>query len=197
MVGYARVSTDDQDLAMQLAKLREVGVHPDNTHMDTLSARAKRRPGLDRAWKDCVAGDTLVVWRLDRLARSTLDLLTKVKDLEARGVKLRSLTEAIETDTIVGQLLLAVLGAVAQFERDLIAERTRTGMAVARENGVQFGAPRRVIVSEAADLFRKGWTVAQVAEHFGCSSRQAVYKYFDAKTVQALRDECRSKRRRT
>jgi len=124
---------------MQTKALLAAGVHPDNLHTDKASALAKKRPGLDLALKDCVAGDTLVVWKLDRFGRSVLDLLTRIKDLQARGVAFRSLTDNIDTSTPVGNLILVLLSAVAQFERDLIAERTKAGIAQRKAEGVKFG----------------------------------------------------------
>jgi DNA invertase Pin-like site-specific DNA recombinase len=186
LIGYARVSTEDQDLRMQTERLLAVGVHPDNLHTDKASALAKKRPGLDLALKDAVAGDTLVVWKLDRFGRSLHDLLTKLKALEARGVGFRSLTENIDTRTSIGNLLLAVLGAVAQFERDLIAERTKAGIAARKAQGVKFGPKHLIDIKQATDLFKQGYTPRQVREHFGLRSISTVYRYFDRATVDKL-----------
>lgn len=202
LIGYARVSTDDQDLAMQVDALRRAGVEDDNIHTDKVSAVARKRPGLELALADAVAGDTFVVWRLDRLGRSTLDLLTRIRYLEDNGIGFRSLTEAIDTQTITGRLLLAVLGAVAEFERNLIAERTSSGIKAAKARGVRFGPVQRVDVAKAADLFRQGLSVAQVAEHFPGTkgrrhaSKSAIHRYFTARDVAALQEEGRSRRRR-
>jgi DNA invertase Pin-like site-specific DNA recombinase len=144
----------------------------------------------------------LVVWKLDRLGRSVLDLLHKMQALEKRGVKFRSLTEGVDTSTIIGTLLLHILGAVAQFERDLIAQRTKTGIAAKKARGEKFGPESLIDVSKCADLFRKGWTVDQVRKQFkGMGkreyvSRQTIYKYFDAATILALHEEGRAKRRK-
>lgn len=197
LVGYARVSTDDQDLTMQTARLLAAGVHPDNLHTDKASALAKKRPGLELALKDCVAGDTLVVWKLDRFGRSVLDLLTRIKALQDRGVGFRSLTDNIDTNTPIGNLILVLLSAIAQFERDLIAERTKAGIAQRKAEGHKFGAKQLLPVGEAADLFRKGWTPRQVKEHYKLKSISTVYRYFDATAVATLQEEGRAKRRRS
>lgn len=196
LVGYARVSTEDQDLGMQTAKLLAAGVHHDNLHVDKVSAIAKKRPGLEDALKDAVAGDTIVVWKLDRFGRSVLDLLTRIKALQDRGVGFRSLTDNIDTNTPIGNLILVLLSAIAQFERDLIAERTKAGIAQRKAEGHTFGAKQLLPVGEAAELFRKGWTPRQVREHYKLKSMSTVYRYFDRSTVEALQEEGRQKRRR-
>lgn len=203
MIGYARVSTDDQDLALQLRDLRRAGCADGHIHTDKRSAVARHRPGLEAALKDAVAGDTFVVWKLDRLGRSVLDLLTKIQALEKRGVKFKSLTEGIDTTTIVGTLLLHILGAIAQFERSLIAERTTAGIRAGKAAGRKFGPDRKFNLEEAADLFRQGLTVDQVCERFPGSrgrkhiGRSTVYTYFDAETVRALQQEGEAKSRRS
>lgn len=197
LIGYARVSTEDQDLTMQTAKLLAAGVHPDNLHTDKASALSRKRPGLELALKDCVEGDTLVVWKLDRFGRSVLDLLTRIKALQDRGVGFRSLTDNIDTATPIGNLILVLLSAIAQFERDLIAERTKAGIAQRKSEGHTFGAKRLLPVAEAAELFRKGWTPRRVKEHYKLKSISTVYRYFDKAAVDALHEEGRQKRRRS
>ena len=196
LIGYARVSTDEQSPDLQLDALRRAGVMEDNLHVDKASGIAKSRPGLRHALMDARAGDTLVVWKLDRLGRSLLDLLNHIEALEARGVGFRSLTEGIDTTTPAGRMLMHVIGALAQFERDLIVERTKAGMAAAKARGKKFGPKQTIDVAEAESLFRKGWTVDQVREHFGVKSRQAIYRYFNASAVLALQEEGREARRR-
>lgn len=195
LIGYARVSTEDQDLSMQTAKLLEAGVHPDNLHTDKASALSKKRPGLELALKDCVAGDTLVVWKLDRFGRSVLDLLTRIKALQDRGVAFRSLTDNIDTATPIGNLILVLLSAIAQFERDLIAERTKAGIAQRKSEGAKFGAKQLIDVGRAADLFRQGYAPKDVKAHFKLKSISTVYRYFDAVAVATLQEEGRAARR--
>jgi DNA invertase Pin-like site-specific DNA recombinase len=129
-VGYARVSTDEQTTALQLDALRAAGCAV--IHEDSASGALRSRPGLDLALADVGAGDTLVVWCLDRLNRSLWALLDVAETLRERGVALRSLTEHIDTGTAAGTMLYAVLGAVAQFERDVIRERTVSGLVAAK-----------------------------------------------------------------
>jgi len=137
LVGYARVSTDEQTTALQLDALRAAGCAV--VHEDSASGASRSRPGLGRAIEDLVAGDTLVVWRLDRLGRSLRDLLDISEILQERDVALRSLTDHIDTGTAAGRMLYAVLGAVAQFEREVLRERTIAGIEAARRRGETLG----------------------------------------------------------
>lgn len=123
LIGYARVSTTDQNLDLQLDALRRVGC--ERIFEDQASGTKAKRPGLDRCIQAVEAGDTLIVWRLDRLARSLLKLLEMLQFLDAHHIGLRSLTEAIDTKTLSGKLVLHVMGAIAEFERGLIIEHER------------------------------------------------------------------------
>lgn len=202
LIGYARVSTDEQNLDLQLKALTAAGVDPANLHTDKQSGVSRKRPGLELALLDCVAGDTLVVWKLDRLGRSLLDLLSQLQALEKRGVKFRSLTEGINTADMVGTLLLHILGAVAQFERDLIAQRTRSGIAAKKARGEKFGPASLLDVEQCADMFRAGMSVDEVRKSFkGLGkrphlSRATIYKYFDRRTIDALREQGKKRKRR-
>ena len=129
LVGYARVSTEEQKLDLQLDALRAAGVLPDNLHVEKISGASASRPALDLAIKDLREGDTLVVWRLDRLARSMRQLYSRLDQIYAKGAYFRSITEAFDFGTISGKLVLGVLGLVAEFERLLIAQRTSAGIA--------------------------------------------------------------------
>ena len=129
--GYARVSTDDQNPALQLAALRNAGcktVFKD----DSLSGATTKRPALVRCLKKLEPGDILIVWKLDRLGRSLRDLITILDDLKQRGVKFRSLTEAIDTETPTGRAMWQMIGVLAELERSLISERTRAGAIAAK-----------------------------------------------------------------
>jgi DNA invertase Pin-like site-specific DNA recombinase len=137
-IGYARVSTDDQKTALQLDALKRAGcekVFKD----DGLSGAIRNWPALLRCLKKLQCGDTLIVWKLDRLGRSLRDLITMLDDLKHRGVKFRSLTEHIDTDTPTGRAMWQVIGVLAELERSLITERTRAGITAARKRGVKFG----------------------------------------------------------
>lgn len=188
MVGYARVSTDDQSLDLQVDALRRAGVHSQHIHVEKVSGVARKRPGLSLALRDCRAGDTLVVWKLDRVGRSLLHLLGVLDDLERRGVGFKSITEGIDTTTAGGRLIMHVMGALAQFERDLIRERTRAGIAARRERGSRFGAEPKIDMAKAARMFALGKTAQDVADAFGCH-RSAVYHRFSASAREQLRDE--------
>lgn len=139
LIGYARVSTTGQTLTAQLEQLQAAGC--ETIFQETASGARKNRPELAKAM-EAVAGGTLVVTRLDRLARSTLDLLTVVAAVEAKGGRLKSLAEAwADTTSPAGRLLLTILGGLAEFERSLILERTTEGRTRALRRGVRFGRP--------------------------------------------------------
>lgn len=186
LIGYARVSTSEQSLDLQRDALLKAGVLPDNLHEEQVSGVAAKRPKLRNALLDAVDGDTFVVWKLDRLGRSMLDLLQRIEEMEARGVKFKSLTEGIDTTTPAGRLLMHMIGSLAQFERDLIRERTRAGMEAVRARGQKFGAPTKLKLPEARKLFMDGKSVQQVAEHFDCS-KSAVYNKFKFDEIEKLR----------
>ena len=179
LIGYARVSTQDQNLEAQIDALKRAGVHPDHIHTDQASGVARKRPGLALLMKDVREGDTVIVWKLDRFGRSVMDLLTRLQKLDAMGVRFRSLTEGIDTTTAIGRLLLTVLGAIAEFERALIAERTSRGMQHRKSQGAKFG--RQYVLSveqrrEVRELYKSGMKPAQIAKRFGIS-RGSVYNY--------------------
>jgi DNA invertase Pin-like site-specific DNA recombinase len=155
--GYARVSTDDQNTALQLAALKNAGcktVFKD----DGLSGATTKRPALLRCLKRLEHGDTLIVWKLDRLGRSLRDLITMLDDLKQRGVKFHSLTEAIDTETPTGRAMWQMIGLLAELERSLISERTRAGVKAAKGRGVRFGRKRKLTLQQlnhARDLLSK------------------------------------------
>lgn len=175
-IGYARVSTSDQDLRLQLAALEGVGCL--RVFRDVESGAKAARPGLDEALAFLRPGDTLVVWRLDRLGRSLPDLLALAGRLEEAGVELASVTEAIDTSTPGGRLVFSLFGALAQFERELVAERTRAGLVAARAAGSSLGRPRALSaagVAVARRLRAEGQSWNQVAGALGVS-RSTVYR---------------------
>lgn len=142
LIGYARVSTEEQNLDMQTVALERAGCSV--IYSEKTSSGSKKRPELDNAIANLEPGDVFVVWRLDRLARSMLDLLRRVEQIEKAGAQFRSLTEGFDTTTISGRLLLHLLGAIAEFERQLTRERTVAGLARAKERGAQIGAKKKV-----------------------------------------------------
>lgn len=163
-VGYARVSTADQDLALQLDALAAAGCA--KVFEDRASGARADRPGLRAALDYARDGDVLVTWKLDRLGRSLPHLIETVSALERRGVGFRSLTEAIDTTTPGGRLVFHLFAALGQFERDLIRERTRAGLAAAAARGRK-GGRQPVVTAEklrrARDLVAKGLTVRDAA----------------------------------
>lgn len=141
-VGYARVSTSDQTTAMQLDALKAAGC--DRTFEETASGARSGRPVLTGALDYMREGDTLVVWKLDRLARSLSQLVETVATLRDRGIQLRSLHENIDTSTTAGRLTFHLFASLAEFERDLIRDRTKAGLDAARARGRKGGRPRRL-----------------------------------------------------
>jgi DNA invertase Pin-like site-specific DNA recombinase len=143
LIGYARVSTADQSLELQTDALRKAGCF--HIHEEPATSGAKKvRPVLDMAIKDLRPGDTLVVWRLDRLSRSIKDLYSRLEAIEAAGAGFKSLTEAFDFTTATGRLILGMLAIMAEFERQLTIERTKAGMAVLRDKGHLLGAPKKL-----------------------------------------------------
>ena len=140
LIGYARVSTADQSLELQKDALTAAGCEKVLT--DVVSGVAATRPGLNEALEYVRKGDTLVVWRLDRLGRSLKDLIETVNALHARGIGFKSLQEQIDTTTSGGKLVFHVFGALAEFEREVIRERTQAGLQAARARGRKGGRPR-------------------------------------------------------
>jgi DNA invertase Pin-like site-specific DNA recombinase len=139
LIGYARVSTEDQSLALQTDALEKAGCL--NIYPEKISGAKKVRPQLDLAIKDLRPGDTLVVWRLDRLSRSMRDLYGRLEEIHEAGASFKSLTEHFDFNTATGKLILGMLAVMAEFERQLTIERTKAGMAVLRGNGFTLGAP--------------------------------------------------------
>ena len=142
LVGYARVSSNGQELQLQLDALKKAGVAKAEVFTDKVSGAKAARPGLDKCLQQLKPGDTLLVWRLDRLGRSIRHLIDLVADLHQRGVKFKSICDgAIDTTTASGELIFHVFSALAQFERRLIQERTNAGLKAARARGRLGGRP--------------------------------------------------------
>src|SRR4029434_5299820 len=147
LIGYARVSTHDQTLALQQDALTQAGC--ERLFTDTASGAKADRPGLEEALSHIRSGDTLVVWKLDRLGRSLPHLIETITRLQERGIGFKSLTEQIDTTTSGGKLIFHVFGALAEFERDVIRERTQAGLIAARARGRHGGHPRAAALSDA------------------------------------------------
>lgn len=180
LIGYARVSTIDQETNLQLDAFGAAGVSV--VYQDKASGVGKR-PQLQRALRSLKPGDTLVVWKIDRLARSLSDLLSLLSQIEASGAAFRSLTEPIDTSSAMGTFVLQILGAVAQLERSMIIERTSAGLAAARARGVHLGRSRAMDLSterRIVAMYLTGqYTMRSLAEFFGVhtsSVKRAVYR---------------------
>ena len=142
LIGYARVSTNEQNLDLQRDALRQAGVSAKNLYTDTITGTKENRPGLAQALSHLRPGDTLVVWRLDRLGRSLKHLIETVTALKQQGIAFKSITENIDTSSATGQLVFHIFGALAEFERNLITERTMAGLEAARARGRKGGRPK-------------------------------------------------------
>ena len=177
-IGYARVSTRDQSLDLQTDALRAAGC--ERLFTDTVSGVRADRPGLTEALRDCRPGDTLVVWKLDRLGRSLSHLVEMVQQLLEGGVGFRSLQESIDTTTSGGRLIFHLFASLAEFERDLIRERTSAGLSAARARGRKGRRPKGVDrkKQKAALALKKeaSYSVREICEIVGIS-RNTYYKY--------------------
>ncbi len=180
-IGYARVSTPDQSLDLQTDALAAAGC--DRVFTDIASGKSAARPGLDRAREQLRAGDVFVVWRLDRLGRSLGHLIESLTALEAAGVGFLSLAEAIDTTTAGGRLVFHVMGALAEFERNLVRDRTQAGLAAARARGRKGGRPKALAAPQrdlAVGLYRgKKHTIDEICTAVGVS-RPTLYAYVRA-----------------
>ncbi len=167
-LGYARISTTDQNLALQIDALKLAGC--DVIYKDHGISGVKRdRPGLDKLLVDIKPGDVLVVWKLDRLGRSLSHLIHTLKGLMKRDISFCSLKDAIDTTTAGGRLCFHIMGALAEFERDLISERTKAGMMAAQKRGVHIGRPRKLTsihLSKAKTLLSQGENIVSIASIF-------------------------------
>jgi DNA invertase Pin-like site-specific DNA recombinase len=177
-VGYARVSTGEQNLEMQTNALEEAGC--EKIFTDEVSGAKSDRPGLQDALEYLREGDSLVVWRLDRLGRSLNDLVEKVDGLRDEGKEFQSLQESIDTTSANGRFQFHIFSALAEFERNLIRERTMAGLRAARARGNTGGRPPALSndeIERAANLIGEaGWSVSRVAELFEVH-RSTIYRY--------------------
>lgn len=164
--GYARVSTEEQNLDLQLDALQRAGCDTREIYTDRAGGIATYRPGFTRLMEALQAGDTLVVWRLDRLTRGVRRMLNLLPEIEARGVRLVSIMEAIDTSHAAGRLTVHVLASIAQYERELGHERVAAGIAAARQRGTKFGRPRALSPADvlaARVLLDKGMSRRAIA----------------------------------
>ncbi|XWN32720.1 MAG: recombinase family protein [Devosia sp.] len=190
LVGYARVSTQDQRPALQLDALKAAGC--EKVFREKASGAQRDRPQLAATIDYMREGDTLVVWKLDRLARSVKQLIETVEDLETQGIGFRSLTEAIDTTTSGGKLVFHIFGALAEFERSIIRERTRAGLDAAKARGRIGGRPKKLrdadLKAARAMLAEDDFTVDEVAKRVGVSPA-TLYRYLPAARSTITRKE--------
>jgi DNA invertase Pin-like site-specific DNA recombinase len=187
LIGYARVSTNEQNLDLQLDALAAAGCKPEYTFTDKISTRkaSTERGGLEKVMNTLREGDILVVWRLDRFGRTLRELIDLVNGLGDRGVGFRSLTENIDTNTVGGKLIFHIFGALAEFERDLIKERTNAGLTAARARGRRGGRPRAITDQKKLDRLyslydSKEVKIGELLSMFDIS-KATLYKYLDAR----------------
>lgn len=184
MIGYTRISTASQDASLQLDALVAAGVQKRDVFADVTSGRktATERPGMMRLLEYAQPGDTVVVWRVDRLGRSLIDVLNTVKLLREHGVHLKSISDGIDPSTSAGRLMLNMLATLAEYERELIVERVNAGIAASRQNGTTFGRPRLVLqdiidkLDIATEARAKGRTAKDAAKLVGWS-RATLYRH--------------------
>jgi DNA invertase Pin-like site-specific DNA recombinase len=176
-IGYARVSTDDQNLDIQIHELKQAGC--DKIFQEKLSGVNRQRPGLAKLLEELRNGDAVVIWKLDRLARSTRDLLDIADVIARAGAGLKSLSEPwADTTSPAGRMVLTVFAGIAEFERELIRERTGTGRIAALKRGVRFGRPASLNMDQAAlakRLLDEGKSAKEVAKTFGVN-RSTIYR---------------------
>ena len=170
LIGYARVSTQDQDLDLQTEALTKAGCK--RIFNDKISGSRAERPGLTKALEMLREGDTLIVWKLDRLGRSVKNLVDLVGELHKQGIQFKSLTDAIDTGTPSGRFFFHVMASLAEMERELTVERTRAGLEVARQLGRKGGRKRQMTdskIESAKKLLASGIPPRDVATYLGIS----------------------------
>lgn len=177
-LGYARVSTGEQDVGLQHDALTAAGCY--RIFTDTASGSLQSRPELDKVLDQLRPGDTLVVWRLDRLGRSIRHLIDQLDALQERGIEFRSLQDSIDTSSSGGRLVFHIFASLAEFERDLIRERTNAGLEAARARGRTGGRPPLLTADQlrrARKLYQqKDMTVAEIGKVLGGVSRTTIYR---------------------
>ena len=186
LIGYARVSTTDQNVTLQIDELKKVGC--EKIFRDKVSGAKAERPGLQEALGFLRKGDSLVVWRLDRLGRSLKHLLETVSKLEACGIGFRSLQESIDTTTSGGRLIFHIFGALAEFERNLIRERTMAGLKAARARGRLGGRPKKLDAKKTELAYQlydeKKYPVNEICQMLGIS-KPTLYSYLNQRAAKA------------
>ena len=183
LIGYARVSTQDQNLKLQLEALQRAGC--EKIFEDKVSGAQADRPGLARAIESLRSGDTLVVWKLDRLGRSVKQLINWITDLQSRNIQFKSLTDSIDTGTPSGRFFFNIMASLAEMEKELIVERTRAGLETARQLGRKGGRRPKMTESKLASartLLNNGMPPKDVAKNLGVSV-PTLYRWLPASEI--------------
>lgn len=181
LIGYARVSTNEQNLDLQIDALKKAGCSEKNIYTDKITGTKAERVGLQQAFSHLREGDTFVVWRLDRLGRSLRHLIETVTGLAEQGIGFKSITENIDTSTPTGNLVFHIFGALAEFERNLIQERTLAGLEAARSRGKLGGRPKLKATDNKVGMAKrlyadKSYSIDQICRTLGIS-RATLYRY--------------------
>jgi DNA invertase Pin-like site-specific DNA recombinase len=183
-VGYARVSSQDQDYSYQLKALEDAGCQPDMLFRDKASGKRMSRPEFDRMLTYLREGDVLVVWKIDRLGRNFTEMVATLADLFKRGIHIVATSQGVDTSTPMGKAMAYFLGIVAEMELDFNRERTRRSLEMKRQRGIKGGRPRHPILSDPKKLAiiremydSKRHTVRQICETFGLKDKTSLYRY--------------------
>ena len=183
-VGYARVSSQDQDYSYQLKALEDAGCQPDMLFKDKASGKRMSRPEFDRMLTYLREGDVVVVWKIDRLGRNFTEMVATLADLFKRGIHIVATSQGVDTSTPMGKAMAYFLGIVAEMELDFNRERTRRSLEMKRQRGIKGGRPRHPILSDPKKLAMiremydsKRFTVRQICETFGLKDKTSLYRY--------------------
>jgi len=183
-VGYARVSSQDQDYSYQLKALEDAGCQPDMLFRDKASGKRMSRPEFDRMLTYLREGDVVVVWKIDRLGRNFTEMVATLADLFKRGIHIVATSQGVDTSTPMGKAMAYFLGIVAEMELDFNRERTRRSLEMKRQRGIKGGRPRHPILSDPKKLAiiremydSKRHTVKQICETFGLKDKTSLYRY--------------------
>lgn len=181
-IGYARVSTRDQNLDLQIDALKKAGCDDTYIYMEQITGATRERPELQKLLSQIRVGDVIVIWKLDRLGRSLADLVHLVNEIQSKGAGLQSLHDNIDTTTPQGKLTFHIFAAIAEFEREIIRERTKAGLASARARGRKGGRPKgltkeaQVKAAAAVSLYQQKKSVSEICKTLDIS-KKTFYKY--------------------
>lgn len=181
--GYGRVSTKDQNHELQINALKDAGCHPSDIYIEKISTRKKIRPSFNKVMRLIQEGDTLVVWKIDRIGRSVKELVTILEDLMDKGVNLKTLTGplVVDTTTAQGKLMYSIIAAFAEYEREINRERTLAGLEAAKKKGVKLG-PKHKLTDKDVDKMKQmkeaGMSVKDILEYFNIG-KTTYYRYIN------------------